>query len=102
MRQATLCLTLVLLAPGVAYAQYGEPQPSAPRVGGHFGLALSIASFDNTGNFVIGRDYVQIGVTPGIIVKLTQHWSVDFEFIGFSRIDINPPGVDNVSSSLPA
>jgi hypothetical protein len=27
---------------------------------------------------------VQIGVTPGITVKLDDHWAIDFEFIGFS------------------
>jgi hypothetical protein len=62
------------------------------RVGGHVGLALSIASFDNDGNTVIGRDYVQLGVTPGITVKLTDHWAVDFEFIAFSRWDFDAVG----------
>lgn len=74
--------------------------PSTPRVGGHFGLALSIAAFDNDGTTVIGRDYVQIGVTPGITVKLTDKWAVDFEFIAFSRWDLNRPGVPDRSHTI--
>ncbi len=74
--------------------------PSWPRVGGHFGLALSIASFDNDGAHAIGHDYVQIGVTPGITVKITQRWAVDFEFIGFSRWDINKAGTPDKSHTI--
>jgi hypothetical protein len=74
--------------------------PKWPRVGGHFGLALSIAAFDNDGTTVIGRDFAQVGVTPGITVKLGDHWAVDFEFIAFSRWDLNPPGVPNKSHTL--
>jgi len=64
--------------------------PRGARVGGHFGLALPIAAFDNDGTTAIGRDFVQVGVTPGITVKLDGHWAVDFEFIAFSRWDLKP------------
>ena len=74
--------------------------PVWPQLGGHFGLAISIASFDNNGNTVIGRDYVQIGVTPGITLKLSAHWAIDFEFIGFSRWDLNPPGRPDKSHTI--
>jgi len=74
--------------------------PKWPRVGGHFGLALSIAAFDNDGTTVIGRDYVQVGVTPGITLKINEHWAVDFEFIGFSRWDLNPPGRPDKSHTI--
>jgi len=74
--------------------------PKWPRVGGHFGLALSIAAFDNDGTTVIGRDYVQVGVTPGITLKINEHWAVDFEFIGFSRWDLKPSGTPDVSHTI--
>jgi hypothetical protein len=74
--------------------------PHWPRVGGHFGLALSLASFDNNGNTAIGRDFVQVGVTPGLTVKVSERWAVDFEFIGFSRWDLNPPGVPDKSHTI--
>ena len=48
----------------------------------------------------IGHDFVQIGVTPGITVKLDKRWAVDFEFIGFSRWDLNPPGTPNKSHTI--
>ncbi len=77
-----------------------ERPPSWPRIGGHFGLALSILTVDNDATTVIGRDFAQVGVTPGITVKLTEHWNIDFEFIGFSRWDLNPPGVPDKSHTI--
>ena len=79
--------TAVLALPTVARAA-DEPTPPAkaaapefpgwPRVGGHFGIAIPIAAFDNDGTSAIGRDFVQVGVTPGITVKVTERWAVDF------------------------
>jgi hypothetical protein len=72
-------------------AKAAAPQfPRGARVGGHFGLALPIATFDNDGATAIGRDFVQVGVTPGITVKLDDQWAIDFEFIAFSRWDLKP------------
>lgn len=85
-------------APPAKAAQPGFP--GAPRVGGHFGLALPIAAFDNDGTSAIGRDFVQVGVTPGITVKLTDCWAIDFEFIAFSRWDLNRPGVPDKSHTI--
>jgi len=89
-----LPLLLFLLASPIR-AEEGPPAkaaapefPPSARVGGHLGVALPIAEFNNDGNFVIGRDFVQFGVTPGITVKLDDHWAVDFEFIAFSRWDV--------------
>jgi len=65
--------------------------PSWPRVGGHFGLALPIVAFDNDGTTVLGRDFAQVGVTPGITIKIAERWAVDFEFIGFGRWDLTTP-----------
>jgi hypothetical protein len=90
----------LLTASTAAIAEENAPPPSWPRVGGHFGLALPIAAFDNDGSTVIGRDFVQVGVTPGITVKLDPHWAIDFEFIAFSRWDLNPPGVPNKSHTI--
>ena len=104
----TLVVIAVLMAAAPVAAEEGAPlakeavaaAPVWPQLGGHFGLAISIASFDNNGNSVIGRDYVQIGVTPGITLKLSAHWAIDFEFIGFSRWDLNPPGRPDKSHTI--
>jgi hypothetical protein len=34
---------------------------------------------------LIGDDFVNVGITPGLTVKLDEHWSVDFEFIAFNQ-----------------
>ena len=104
----TLVVIAVLMAAAPVAAEESAPlakeavaaAPVWPQLGGHFGLAISIASFDNNGNSVIGRDYVQIGVTPGITLKLSAHWAIDFEFIGFSRWDLNPPGRPDKSHTI--
>lgn len=107
MRLCLMLLAIAALAGNDADAEESPPAkaaapefPSAARVGGHFGLAIPIAAFDNDGTTVIGRDFVQVGVTPGITVKLTDKWAVDFEFIAFSRWDRNPPGVPDKSHTL--
>jgi len=69
-------------------------------VGGHFGLALPFVTVSSDGTTVIGRDFGQVGITPGITVKLTEHWAVDFEFIGFSRWDLKPSGTPDVSHTI--
>ncbi len=74
--------------------------PPWPRVGGHFGIAIPIAAFDNDGTSAIGRDFVQVGVTPGITIKVTERWAVDFEFIGFSRWDLNKAGTPDKSHTI--
>src|SRR5262245_12117994 len=97
------CVALLLVAVlvGPARAQGGPaiveapaaanaPPEHWPRVGGHFGIALPLASFDNDGAAGIGANFVQVGVTPGITVKVSRHWAVDFEFIAFSRWDRKP------------
>lgn len=105
---AVLCL---VVAAGVAHAEASPPAappakaaapefPAAPRVGGHFGLALPVVAFDNDGTSAIGRDFVQVGVTPGITVKLTERWAVDFEFIAFSRWDLERPGTPDKSHTI--
>lgn len=107
MRACALLLAISLGSSSAALAEEAPPAkaaapefPSWPRVGGHFGLAIPIAAFDNDGTSAIGRDFVQIGVTPGITVKIAERWAVDFEFIGFSRWDLNPPGTPNKSHTI--
>lgn len=98
MRAYPILLMLCITAP--ARAEDVPAKPSSPRVGGHFGLAINIANFDNDGATVMGRDYVQIGVTPGITVKLDDHWAIDFEFIGFGRWDLNKSGTADKSHTI--
>lgn len=63
----------------------GQPPLPWPRIGGHVGLAIPIFSVDNDGTTVIGRDFTQVGLSPGIAVKLDERWSLDLELIGYSR-----------------
>jgi hypothetical protein len=91
-------IAMALLAGAASVAAADEQ--SWPRVGGHFGIALPIANFDNNGNTAIGRNFVQVGVTPGITVKLTEHWAVDFEFIAASRWDFGKNGAPDKSHTL--
>src|SRR4051794_7183790 len=108
--RGTIALLLVLAAapaPADESATAAPPAkaaapgfPTSPRVGGHFGLAIPIAAFDNDGTTAIGRNFVQIGVTPGITVKLTDRWAVDFEFIAFSRWDLNATGTADKSHTI--
>jgi hypothetical protein len=58
---------------------------AAPRqLGGHIGAALPVVTFGSQTTH-IGADFVNVGVTPGITVKLDDHWRVDFEFIAFNK-----------------
>jgi hypothetical protein len=79
---ASLGLALALLGPSVARAE--EPPPTR-TVGGHLGFALPILTVASPENSLIGRDFVNVGITPGITVHLDEHWSVDFEFIAFNK-----------------
>lgn len=104
MRLDVVVIALLSATSAVAAADETPPAkaaaPDFPRVGGHFGLALPIVAFDNSGTSAIGRDFVQVGVTPGITVKLSSCWAVDFEFIAFSRWDRNPPGTPDKSHTI--
>jgi hypothetical protein len=69
-------------------------------VGGHLGFALPIVAFDNDGTTAIGRDFAQVGITPGLTVKVADRWAVDFEFIAFSRWDLNGNGKPDKSHTI--
>ncbi|WP_216618684.1 hypothetical protein, partial [Corallococcus carmarthensis] len=59
--------------------------PSWPRVGGHWGLVVPLVSFTDEGTTGIFADFLNVGIAPGVTVKLNEKWSIDFEFIGFTR-----------------
>src|SRR4051794_6118388 len=63
-----------------AYAAQPAVEPPWPRVGGHWGFALPIVNVSNVSTTVIGRDFANIGIAPGVTVKLDPHWAIDFEF----------------------
>lgn len=74
----------LVLCLGVLMAGQAHAQERSPRVGGHVGFALPILTIaDET--TVIGSDFVNVGITPGITVKLNERWSIDFEFIAFNQ-----------------
>lgn len=100
----SLALALILSSPAAARADQvpltseappAPPPPSAgPRVGGHFGTAIPIVTFDSDATTSIGSDFWAVGITPGITVKLDDRWMIDFEFIGVSRWEKVKDGPD--------
>ncbi len=70
---------------GLSVTEPPRPAPQQyPAIGGHFGMAariLTVAS-DTT---VIGKDFVNLGLTPGITLHLDDKWAIDFEFIAFNE-----------------
>lgn len=75
-------IALAMLATSSAQA---DSSASTRRVGGHLGFALPILTLSkDPDTTLIGRDFINVGVTPGITVHLSDRWSVDFEFIAFN------------------
>jgi len=86
LRATTLvALALVLFSTAALAADTGP----WPRVGGHFGMAVPLFSLSDPVT-VIGRDFVSVGLTPGVTVKLDAHWSIDFELIAFNELKNSP------------
>ncbi|MBN8472375.1 hypothetical protein JYJ95_38220 [Corallococcus exiguus] len=72
--------------PQLASAEEGKGEAGSwPRVGGHWGVALPLVSFTDEGTTGIFADFLTVGIAPGVTVKLNEKWSIDFEFIAFSR-----------------
>ena len=72
--------------PGASITEPPRAVPQQyPAVGGHLGFALPIVtvSGDTT---VIGKDFVNVGLTPGMTVHLDDKWAIDFEFIAFNAL----------------
>ncbi|RKG72196.1 hypothetical protein, partial [Corallococcus terminator] len=65
---------------------------SWPKIGGHWGLAVPLVSFTDEDTTGIFADFIQVGIAPGITVKLNEKWAVDFEFIAFSRWQFSDNG----------
>ncbi|WP_205633608.1 hypothetical protein [Labilithrix luteola] len=89
-----------MLVPAVAHADEAAAPAAAavlapassgtfPQIGGHVGFALPLVTLakDTT---VIGGDFVTVGLTPGITVKLSERWKVDFEFIALNELKRTP------------
>ena len=91
---------VVLCAPALAHAQDAEPPSrapaapppaapppaeTAPKLGGHLGLALPVLTLSQE-TTTIGGDFVSIGITPGITYHLDDKWSIDLEFIAFNEV----------------
>lgn len=77
----------LLFTSSVAAAQ--ETAPTSPRLGGHLGFAVPILTIADPVT-VIGHDFVTVGLTPGVTVKLADKWSVDFEFIVLNELKATP------------
>jgi hypothetical protein len=76
-----------------ARAQEGPaatPAPtSGPRLGGHLGMALPLATFGKE-TTLVGRDFTTMGLTPGVTFHLDDEWAIDFEFIAFNETKNTP------------
>ncbi len=67
-------------------APFASPIDNAPRVGGHFGLAVPMFTVaDKT--TTIGSDFVTLGLAPGITVRLTDKLAIDYEMVAYTTID---------------
>jgi hypothetical protein len=69
--------------------QPAKPLRPYPALGGHLGFAVPIVTLsgNNTG---IGKDFVTVGLTPGITLHLDEKWAIDFEFIAFNELKNTP------------
>lgn len=99
---ATLPSAMVLFSTSLASAQEATDPPPLPAqtgttVGGHVGLAIPIVNFADPVT-AIGADFFQIGLAPGITVKLDEKWAVDFEFVAYSDFSSSTGDVGNFSS----
>jgi hypothetical protein len=87
-RWCSLLLLLAVIAPSLALA--GAPggeadsAPSWPRLGGHVGLAIPVVKFETGGTTAIGADFIQLGLAPGITLKLDEHWAIDLESVAYT------------------
>jgi len=82
-------LAMVTCAPRLVLAQETAapavaPEPDYPRVGGHFGLALPLVTIGKQ-TAAIGADYTLLGLAPGVTVKLSERWAIDFEMVAYSN-----------------
>jgi len=76
---------LLVLAPCVAHAEEPPAPASSPnKIGGHLGLALPLVTFSKE-TTTLGKDFVNIGIAPGVTVKLSDRWAIDYEFIAFNN-----------------
>lgn len=66
-----------------------EAKYTGPRLGGHLGAAVPIATFAKR-TTVIGRDFGTVGLTPGVTFHLDERWAIDFEFIAFNELKNTP------------
>jgi hypothetical protein len=87
----TLSAAVTIAAPALAQesAPAAVAPPSGPRLGGHLGMALPLATFGQE-TTLIGRDFTTIGLTPGVTFHLDDKWAIDFEFIAFNETKNTP------------
>ena len=89
MRSSHVGTILLFVSLSFATEARAEEPASAPRLGGHFGLALPLFALSESSTF-IGRDFVTVGLTPGITFKFGEHWALDFEFIALTEVKTTP------------
>lgn len=70
-----------------------------PKLGGHWGIVIPIVSFTDEDTTAIFADFIQVGIAPGVTVKLNKKWSIDFEFIGFTRWRFSDDGTPASAST---
>ena len=63
-------------------------------------MALPIVTVSNDGTAAIGRDFAAVGITPGITLKLTDRWAIDFEFVAVGRWEFGKNGAADRSRTV--
>jgi hypothetical protein len=67
-------------------APIASPENNSPRLGGHLGIAVPMFTISNT-NTTIGKDFVTVGIAPGITARLSDKVAIDYEFVAYTTID---------------
>jgi len=106
-RTVTIVLCSILALCFVAVSAFADetattniPSPSYPRVGGHLGFAVPIVSFGNSSGALgtgqsggstqtIGSNFIKVGLSTGITIKLDDFWAVDFETVAYNNFKSN-------------
>ena len=67
------------------FASQAQTLRAAPRVGGHFNLAIPVVTFRPDTTKSIGNEYTKVGLAPGVTYKLDDAWGFDLEFVAYNN-----------------
>lgn len=67
-------------------APVASPETNSPRLGGHLGIAVPIFTMSDR-TTTIGKDFVTVGIAPGITARLSDKVAIDYEFVAYTTVD---------------